>query len=237
MKIRAFLGALAALAIVAAACSTGSVEADERITDTFTRVVVQVGAGDVTVERTTGRSEWFATADFSGDRPAFEPRVVDGELIVDDGCDSADCSVLYTIRVPEGVQVTARSGSGDVTVTEIEGAVSVETGSGTVFLNTVKGLITVETGSGDIVGTRLEAATATFEAGSGNIDVAFENIIASLFVETGSGNVTAQLAGGPYNLDAATGSGSTDFKIDDDDTSPNVVTLKTGSGDLTVYKQ
>ena len=52
-------------------------------------MVIRVGEGSVTVERTTGRVEWFATADFTGERPTFEPVVVGGELIVDDGCSGA----------------------------------------------------------------------------------------------------------------------------------------------------
>ena len=95
----------------------------------------------------------------------------------------------------------------------------------------------VETGSSDILGTKLEAARATFNSGTGNIDVAFELIIADLMATTDAGNVTAQLAGGPYNLDLETGSGSIDRKIDDDDTSTNEVSLRTKTGDLTVYKQ
>jgi hypothetical protein len=238
MKVRAMLAGLAALAVLGAACSASSSEATARIDDPFTHIVVRVGAGDVTVERTTGRTEWFATADFSGDRPAFEPIVVDGELIVDDGCDGLDgCSVRYTVRVPANTTVDAASASGDVTVTELNGTVSVVTTSGTVFLNTVNGTIAVEGGSGDIVGTKLVAANASFTSASGNIDVAFENVIPDLTVETGSGNITAQLADGSYNLDTLTESGTIDTKIDDTDTSANIIVLKTGSGNLTVYRQ
>ena len=213
-------------------------EADAQIEESFTRVVITVGSGDVTVQQTTGPSEWFASASFSGDKPPFEPKVIEGVLIVSDGCDpSSDCSALYTINVPKSSEVTASSGSGDITIVGIEAPVDVHTDSGTVFLNTVLGEIHVHTNSGNIVGTRLEASSATFIATSGNIDVSFENVIANLTVETDTGNVTAQLAEGPYNLNTDADSGSTDIKINDDDTAPNMVSLSTGSGDLTVYRQ
>ena len=238
MKVRALLAGFAVLAVLAAGCSTSTTETDARIDEAFASVLITVGAGDVTVERTTGRVEWFATAEFSGQRPAFEPTVVGGVLVVDDGCAGGDgCSVRYTIRVPESTSVEGSSGSGDIRVTGLIGSISVVTVSGTVFLNTVNGTISVESRSGDIVGTKLVAAIASFDSSSGDIDVAFENVIPDLVVDAGSGNVTAQLAGGPYNLDTETISGATDFKIDDDNSAPNMIVLRTTSGDLTVYRQ
>lgn len=238
MKRRRLPTALAVLVVLAAACSTTTSDADAGVDEPFTRVIVTTGAGDVVIQRTTRTPEWSAQASYSGEKPDFAPRVVNGELIVDEACDGlSSCSVDYVLSVPEGTEVVARTGSGDVTIVSISAAVDVTTVSGVVFLNTVKGTIAVETDSGDILGTKLEAARATFKSNTGNVDVAFELIIADLIVDTGTGNVTAQLAGGPYNLDASTGSGSVDFKIDDDDTATNMIVLKTGSGDLIVYKQ
>lgn len=234
---RLFLTLVALSVLVVASCG-GAVDADGEITDPFTRVVVTAGEGTIQIERTSGTPEWIAEASYSGEEPDFVPRVVEGELIVDEGCGEREgCSVDYLISVPEGTEVFARTGSGDVTITEISASVDIATESGVVFLNTVKGDILVATGSADIVGTRLEATTARFISGSGNIDVSFERVVADLAAETGSGNVTAQLAGGPYNLDVETGSGGIDLKVDDDDTATNTVVLKTGSGDLTVYEQ
>jgi hypothetical protein len=234
---RRLLIAVAALAVFAASCSGSTTDADGDITEPFTQIVVTAGAGDVQIERTTGTPGWLAEASYSGDVPDFTPTVVDGVLIVDEGCTGTGCSVDYLLSIPETTPVIVTTGSGDVTITSISASVDVETGSGVVFLNTVKGTIEVVTGSGDILGTKLEAATASFESGSGAIDVAFELIISDLTVETGSGNVTAQLAGDDYNLDVETGSGSIDLKIDDNDASTNMVKMKTGSGDLRVYKQ
>ena len=227
-----------ALAVLAAACSTSTNDADAEIDEPFTRVIVTAGSGDVVIQQTTRTPEWSTQASHSGELTDYAPRVVNGELIVDEACDGlTSCFVDYVLLVPEGTEVVAHTGSGDVTIVSISAAVDVSTASGVVFLNTVKGAITVETNSGDILGTKLEAAHATFVSSTGNVDVAFELIISELIVDTGTGNVTAQLAGGPYNLDASTGSGSIDFKVDDDDTATNFIMLKTGSGDLIIYKQ
>ncbi len=197
-----------------------------------------MSGGSVQIESTRGTPEWLAEVSYSGDEPDFAPRVVDGVLIVDDGCDdSEDCSVDYLISVPEDTKVVATTDSADVTVTEISAPVTVTTTSGIVFLNTVEGEISVETESSDIIGTKLEASSATFNSSTGDIDVAFERVIADLIVSTGTGNITAQLAGDSYNLTAEAGSGSTDIKIDSDETSTNIVSLRTESGDITVYKQ
>ena len=238
MNVRRILMPIAILTVIAAACSTTTSESEGTIDEPFTRVVVTVGSGDVVVQRTTGSPEWFATADYTGARPSYEPVVAGTDLIVADDCEtSSECSVTYTILVPEGTEVTATGGSGAITVKEITAAVSVANGSGTVFLDTVNGGISVTTGSGDIIGTKLVAAEATFDSASGSIDVAFENVIPALTIDTTSGDVKAQLAGGPYNLETETGAGNTDLKVDDDDNATNMVSLKTGSGDVTVYKQ
>ncbi len=230
--------ALAGLALLAAACSTTTREADGEISEPFTRVVVVSEAGDIQIQRATGAVSWEARAAYSGSAPQIEPTVVDGELIVDAGCDGADdCSVEYFLLVPENTEVVVRTGSGDVTVAEISAAVTVETESGIVFLNTVKGEIEVTTASGDIIATKLEAFSARFTSDTGRIDVAFEAIITDLRVESGTGDVIAQLASGPYNLDAETGSGKTELKVADDDTAPYVAYLRTLSGDLTVYER
>lgn len=238
MKGRRLPIAVVGLALLAAACSAAEIGADGDISDPFTRVVVASESGDIQILRATGAVSWEARAAYSGSEPDIEPTVVDGELIVDAGCAGRDdCTVEYFLSVPEDTEVVVRTRSGDVTVTEISAAVTVETESGIVFLNTVKGEIEVTTGSGDIIGTKLEAFSAHFTSNTGRIDIAFEAIITDLTAETGTGDVTAQLAGGPYNLDAETGSGKTDIKVADDDTAPYSAYLRTLSGDLTVYEQ
>ena len=230
--------AIVALAVLGAACSTKTTEANASIDDPFTRVIITTAAGDVQIERTTGTPEWLAEATYSGTEPDFEPRVVDGELIVNEGCESVgECSVAYLLSVPEGTEVVARTTSGSVTITSISAAVDVETSTGTVFLNTVNGTITAISGSGDILGAKLESATAAFNSASGNIDVSFQAIITNLVAESSSGNITAQLPGDSYNLNVDAGSGTLDLSIDDDETSIYMVRLKTSSGDITIYRQ
>lgn len=235
MKRRYLSAAIAALAIGAAACSSTS-SGEGELTE-FSSVMVTMTGGSIQIQRTTGPAEWTAEATYSGEKPDFAPKVVDGTLVVDDGCGATSgCSVDYLISVPETTEVQVTGGSADVTIRSISAPVTVDTGSGVVFLNTVKGPISIVTGSGNIIGTRLEAASASFTSESGNIDVAFERVITDLTVDTESGNITAQLAGESYNLDVSAG-GAVDLKIEDDDTSTNTIVLNTETGDLKVYKQ
>ena len=238
MHRRFLITTVAAVAVIAASCSTSTTSSDGNISEPFTKVVVNAIGGSVQIERTTGTPEWLAEVSYSEALPDFEPKVEEGVLIVDDGCSGyeGDCAVDYLIQVPEGTEVEATTVSADVTITNISAAVTVSSTSGVIFLNTVKGDISVDTVSGDILGTKLEAATAAFDSTSGDIDVAFERIITNLTVDTTSGNITAQLAGDSYNLEVDAG-GARDLKIDDDETSTNLVTLTTETGDLTVYKQ
>ena len=74
---------------------------------------------------------------------------LDGDsLTLEGNCDD-DCVISYVITVPEAVSVTARLGSGDVTLDQVAD-VAVRTGSGEIRIANPEGDVTAAAGYGDI---------------------------------------------------------------------------------------
>ncbi|HEY4379656.1 MAG TPA: DUF4097 family beta strand repeat-containing protein [Acidobacteriaceae bacterium] len=117
-------------------------------------------------------------------------------------------SIDYDVTTPRSTVLTARSGSGDVGVAGLAGALSANSGSGSLHL-TVTGTADVkaQTGSGSI---NLDGVAAGLRAGtgSGSIEV-IGSPNADWTLRTGSGNIHLKVGNNArFTLDASTGSGS-----------------------------
>ena len=124
--------------------------------------------------------------------PVDEVEENEGEVNVEAHCEGVpfigECSVDYTIAVPEGTAVSVETISGPITVSNVDGVLDLSTTNGRVDVNGNVGDVTVETTSGSVELVDVE--------GSAN-------------VETTSGSVTAGGAG--ESLDVSTVSGELDL--------------------------
>lgn len=153
-------------------------------------------------------------------------------------------SISYEIETPPDTRLEATSGSGNLDVEGLRGALEVSTGSGNIKLDSIGDQAHAETGSGNIdavsMGRGLSASTGSgsirasevagpvkLETGSGDISV--EQVAeGDAELETGSGGITASgIRGG---LRAGTGSGN--VKLSGAPTRP--WEADTGSGGLHV---
>lgn len=153
-------------------------------------------------------------------------------------------SVDVTVHLPAGADVTAKTRSGDITLTGVSGATKVTTGSGDLRVQE-SGSLKATSGSGDVViGSCLEGVLTTgsgdvrldvctgpgnlqLRSGSGDIDVrthADESVVA-----TGSGDITLDLRAG--NLNARTGTGDAEITVPHG--IPVWLDLNTGLGQVT----
>jgi len=153
-------------------------------------------------------------------------------------------SISYEIEAPAEARLEAKSGSGNLDVEGLRGALKLSTGSGNIKLDSIGDEVQAETGSGNIdavsLGRGLRASTGSgsirasevggsvkLGTGSGNVSV---EMVAEgdAELETGSGEITASgIRGG---LRAGTGSGS--VKVSGTPTRP--WDASTGSGGLHV---
>jgi len=182
---------------------------------------VETGSGSIDVRRgssnqvhVVGRiqaSEWF----FGGGEDRVRrlennpPIQQSGNDIrighIDDPELKRNISISYEITVPENTELRASSGSGEQSISDINGPAEVTTGSGSLKLSRI--------GSG-----------ARAHTGSGNIDI--DGVRGSVYARTGSGSIRAVgIAGG---FDGQTGSGHLTLE----QTSSGSVRAGTGSGGL-----
>jgi len=152
-------------------------------------------------------------------------------------------TINVSVQAPLGSHVTAKSGSGDLTVSGAAGrlelttgsgrvsadqaaaAAKVDTGSGVVRLGPMAAGVRAKTGSGDVEVTSI-GGVSTVVTGSG--DVWLGAVTSDVLARTGSGNVTiANAAAG--QLELHTGSGA--IRVGVREGSPAEIDLSSGSGE------
>lgn len=229
---------LAAATLALAACGgTGSGDVTE-FDDIPTAVSVIDVAGDVIITGNTSVDGASVAASADGDDdPETSIELVAGVLQVSDTCDGSGCSVDYVIRTEGDIAVTVSTSAGNVTVSDTTGDVTIDVTDGNVTLASVTGDFQVIVGDGTIIGTRLETDSATFDSGSGDIDVTFDEPLTTLIVNTERGDVTVQLPDGDYAIETSPEEDGVDLLIDDNPAATNTVSLTTGDGEITVYKR
>ncbi|MGH9451332.1 MAG: DUF4097 family beta strand repeat-containing protein [Terriglobia bacterium] len=113
-------------------------------------------------------------------------------------------SIDYVIETPSGTQLNAASGSGDVSVSGVQGPVKAVTGSGNLKIADIQDELTATTGSGDI---RAESIKGEVHLRTGSGTVRAIGVGGAFYVSTGSGDVTVQDNNGGSGR-VSTGSGN-----------------------------
>lgn len=224
----------AAFAVLVAACGGGDAGSVTEFDDIPERIEVDIAAGNVAVTGNANVSGVSVEAEIDGDAtPSFE--LADGVLTVGDDCTS-DCRIDYSIFTEGEATVVIATDDGNVTINNLNGAVTVDAPAGAVTLGSVSGDLQVIVGEGSVLGTRLEATTATIEATDGDIDVTFDEVVMTLVIATDRGDVTVQLPDGAYAFDT-TPQDRSELRIDDTPEAANTVVLSTGDGEIIVYRR
>ncbi|NND02399.1 MAG: DUF4097 family beta strand repeat protein [Acidimicrobiia bacterium] len=236
MTPRRFLSLFAAVTLALTACAT-TTTAETSTPDTPRAIVVNSGTGSVTV--TAADSGISVTAAInSAEDPPWSAETVGNEYVIDDGCDGIeDCEVDLVIEVAGTADVTVNSESGPVTIADMNSSVTVVGAASNVLLNGITGPINIDITSGDVLGARLVSTVASFNTGSGDLDVTLTEVFESLTVTSASGDVKAQVPGGGYDIDATTSDGEVEIDVDDVDGAAAKITMTTGSGDVTIYRR
>jgi hypothetical protein len=135
-------------------------------------------------------------------------------------------SIDYDITLPKASNISAATGSGDLTVDNVGGTLKAQTGSGSVRASGIQGAATLGSGSGDVELSKSGPGDVRAETGSGSVHL--HGVNGGLKASTGSGDIevegqpttdwklstgsgSIQMAlgnGAKFNLVADTGSGS-----------------------------
>lgn len=109
---------------------------------------------------------------------------------------------VWTLTIPEGIDVRFRTGSGDIEAANMKLRLDVNTGSGSVVFRKVNGDVTINTGSGDL---DIEEYDGVLDANTGSGTARVTNSKGELKVNCGSGNI--RIADSQAQFRANTGSG------------------------------
>jgi hypothetical protein len=173
----------------------------------------------------------------------------DGRRVtISDDSDGLDARADLVIGVPKGAKVSVYLAVGSVTVSNVDGELSVDAhnapvtasgtrgtlmvdvGAGDVRVAQAQGEVNVDTGSGSVDVTGFHGSSLSIDTGSGDVTGSdFETD--ELSVDTGSGEVRISGVASP-RLSLETGSGGITADLRRDVTSLEV---ETGSGDIAIH--
>lgn len=135
-------------------------------------------------------------------------------------------SPVWTVTIPEGIDVRFRTGSGSIEATSMKLQLDVNTGSGSVTFTRVTGDVTVNTGSGDL---DIEAFDGVLDGSTGSGTIRVLNSKGELKLNCGSGNI--RITDSQAEFRASTGSGDVAAR---NLTLVGASRFNTGSGDAQV---
>jgi DUF4097 and DUF4098 domain-containing protein YvlB len=150
--------------------------------------------------------------------------------------DRDDCSVDFSVRLAAGVVVQIHTASGDVSITDITGALDISSESGDIKVDNAVGALRITGESGQISGTGLHSRDVTAQTDSGDITLTFTDAPQTVDAQTQAGDVllTVPRTSDGYRVQADTDAGRRTVSVDQNSGSPRSITGKTDSGDVTV---
>jgi hypothetical protein len=149
-------------------------------------------------------------------------RGTDGALRLTTSCSiviTSNCSVSYTIAVPPGVDVNARSGGGDVDARGLSGA----------------GSLKLSSGNGDVSASGISAGNVTLQSGNGGVTATLSQPATRLQATSGNGDVNLTVPNTTYAVHVSSGNGTvSDQPLRIDPNAPRTIVARSGNGDVSV---
>ena len=194
--------------------------------------IVVVGGDQDTIEIRRRASFTFA-------EPSFDETTENGTLTLDAHCGRTafgSCDVSYSITVPRGVTVRARSGGGSISVRDVEGAVDIYSSVGRVRADRLGGALRIASSAGSVDASNLRSPTVDANTSAGSVRVSFTAAPGSVRATSDAGSVTVTVPEDAtvYRVEAETSVGSTRVRVRTDPTSPRSITVNSSAGSVTV---
>lgn len=153
----------------------------------------------------------------------------------------------WDLELPDNISLNINTGSGDLSIAELQADVKTNLGSGDIDIHNVKGDLNFNTGSGNIELHKFEgeirlntgsgdiraeggSGSFSFNAGSGNIKLIKLN--GDFSMNTGSGNIKAEDLG--INSSSSFNTGSGDATVVLSSELNHSISVNSGSGDATL---
>jgi DUF4097 and DUF4098 domain-containing protein YvlB len=124
--------------------------------------------------------------------------------------DSSGIHVDIDVAIPLGVHVDARTWSGDLIASEIEGNCKTTASSGNIRVAGVKGAVEISSQSGSVIVDNVTTPTLSLENKSGNVSMA--KVAGNMNVRTASGDLAlSECSGKSISVESVSGDVSVDL--------------------------
>jgi DUF4097 and DUF4098 domain-containing protein YvlB len=143
------------------------------------------------------------TYDNSDYAPVFEQNGTALTLKEEFNKQSVSGRAKWTLTIPDGIELRASSGSGNMDASDLKMTISANTGSGNYNWKNISGESDINTGSGDI---ELTSYQGNIDLNTGSGDIVVNQTNGDITANTGSGNILMSSVKG--GISANTGSGN-----------------------------
>jgi hypothetical protein len=198
-------------------------------------LIVNDTVGSVSVSSGPGSGvSVTATISYGGSRPSLT-HAISGQTLTLGHSACTSCGVAFAVTVPRMAAVAIRLRTGNVTVADLGGDLSVVDDTGAVTMTSLIGDVFVQVSTGSVNGTGLSAMRASFQSRTGSIDVAFTAAPRQLSAVNGTGRVAVRLPSGTaYHVDASSQTGKVDVSVPRSSAVTHMVTAATITGRVSV---
>jgi hypothetical protein len=193
------------------------------------RIRLSTASGDIDIKR-SANTDVKVVVKYSFDddsfRPIFEQSASKLTLKEDFSQGSHSGSSSWILEVPNGISVDINTGSGDLTVADLDIEIRTNSGSGNIDITKVKGNLDFNTGSGDFElqetsgELRINTGSGTIRAGKCEGELSFNAGSGNINLDQIKGDISANVGSGNIRSKATTLTSSSHFN--------------SGSGDVTI---
>jgi hypothetical protein len=231
----------AAAALSACGTATSSAEHSESVSTTMRTstgmLSIDVEAGSLHfVPGPSGLLSLRGTVTYRGGRPpGISWQGAGRSVSLRSVCHSrdGDCGYSYVVSVPVSTTVVADVYAGDIWAKGLAGTLQLRALAGDVTLTDLSGPLYVTGGSGNITAVGLRSASSNVEEGEGNVSLRFAAAPSHLVAKTGTGDVGVIVPPSfSYHVLTSDQLGNVASGISDDVSSPRVISLSVGTGNI-----
>jgi hypothetical protein len=173
---------------------------------------------------------------------------------------SSDCHTGFSVELPKFLNVHAASGRGDIEAAGLKGDLSADDGTGDIRLSDLRGDVKAHTGTGEVSGNIKAENGVNVETGTGQVDL--KGLVGGLKVNTGTGKIRLEWATAPslktkaraelrtgaasaavyfpgeskIRADLQSGVGRLNNELGDTPGAAFTLSMKSGTGNLSVFK-
>jgi len=143
------------------------------------------------------------------------------------------CDVTYVIRIPADTAVRLTSKVGNLTIAGIRGDLSVDSDTGDIEVSQAQGALVVHAGTANVRLKEVAVATAEVRVGTGDVRGGFARAPRTINVDAGTGDVDLDVPDEQtYRVEAAVTSGEKTIVLQQQAGAPNTIVAKVETGDL-----